>query len=80
MESEIALTAGIWRPLGALILASAVIMGSPGPSTISVTTLRKPTQLSYVLLVWLPHLCSLGLSCLEVSFESDHLFPVAFST
>lgn len=37
MEGEIALTAGIWRPLAALILASAVIMGSPGPSTISVT-------------------------------------------
>ncbi|MFI4986204.1 MAG: LysE family translocator [Alphaproteobacteria bacterium] len=28
---------GIWRPLTALILASVVIMGSPGPSTISAT-------------------------------------------
>ena len=37
MESEIALTAEVWRALGALILASAVVMGSPGPSTISVT-------------------------------------------
>jgi threonine/homoserine/homoserine lactone efflux protein len=37
MEGEIALASGTWRPLAALILASAVIMGSPGPSTISVT-------------------------------------------
>jgi threonine/homoserine/homoserine lactone efflux protein len=28
---------GLWRPLTALLLASAVIMGSPGPSTISLT-------------------------------------------
>ncbi|MBV9568901.1 MAG: LysE family transporter [Hyphomicrobiales bacterium] len=27
----------VWRPLLALILASVVVMGSPGPSTISVT-------------------------------------------
>lgn len=28
---------GIWRPLVSLILASLVVMGSPGPSTMSVT-------------------------------------------
>jgi threonine/homoserine/homoserine lactone efflux protein len=28
---------GLWRPLAALFLASAVVMGSPGPSTISLT-------------------------------------------
>ncbi|WP_342240425.1 LysE family translocator [Inquilinus sp. OTU3971] len=28
---------GLWRPLAALLLASSVVMGSPGPSTISVT-------------------------------------------
>lgn len=28
---------GLWRPLTALLLASAVVMGSPGPSTISLT-------------------------------------------
>ena len=28
---------GIWRPLASLILASLVVMGSPGPSTMSVT-------------------------------------------
>jgi threonine/homoserine/homoserine lactone efflux protein len=28
---------GLWRPLAALLLASAVVMGSPGPSTISLT-------------------------------------------
>ncbi|MGO4123625.1 LysE family translocator [Inquilinus sp. YAF38] len=27
----------LWRPLAALLLASAVVMGSPGPSTISLT-------------------------------------------
>ncbi|HWL88981.1 MAG TPA: LysE family transporter, partial [Polyangiaceae bacterium] len=37
MESYVAFEPGIWRPLASLILASAVIMGSPGPSTISVT-------------------------------------------
>jgi threonine/homoserine/homoserine lactone efflux protein len=31
------LLADLWRPLLALILASTVIMGSPGPSTISAT-------------------------------------------
>ena len=28
---------GLWRPFLALLLTSAVIMGSPGPSTISAT-------------------------------------------
>jgi threonine/homoserine/homoserine lactone efflux protein len=28
---------GLWRPLAALLLASSVVMGSPGPSTISLT-------------------------------------------
>lgn len=28
---------GLWRSLAALLLASAVVMGSPGPSTISLT-------------------------------------------
>lgn len=37
MESQIALMPEIWRPLAALLLASVVIMGSPGPSTVSVT-------------------------------------------
>lgn len=37
MVNGLALMPDIWRPLAALILASAVIMGSPGPSTISVT-------------------------------------------
>jgi threonine/homoserine/homoserine lactone efflux protein len=31
------LLAGFWQPLLALVLASTVIMGSPGPSTISAT-------------------------------------------
>ena len=31
--------AGIWQPIMQLILASLVIMGSPGPSTISVTAM-----------------------------------------
>jgi len=39
MQSDIALMSGIWRSLAALILASIVIMGSPGPSTISVTAM-----------------------------------------
>jgi threonine/homoserine/homoserine lactone efflux protein len=37
MTVQVGLMPAIWRPLVALILASAVIMGSPGPSTISVT-------------------------------------------
>jgi threonine/homoserine/homoserine lactone efflux protein len=39
MSSEIAFTSGIWRPLTSLILASVVVMGSPGPSTISATAM-----------------------------------------
>ncbi|MBV8766698.1 MAG: LysE family translocator [Hyphomicrobiales bacterium] len=37
MENGLAPNPELWRPLLALILASIVIMGSPGPSTISVT-------------------------------------------
>ena len=37
MENSVALMPEFWRPLLGLILASSVIMGSPGPSTISVT-------------------------------------------
>jgi threonine/homoserine/homoserine lactone efflux protein len=37
MTSQFASMLGLWRPFVALVLASAVIMGSPGPSTISAT-------------------------------------------
>jgi threonine/homoserine/homoserine lactone efflux protein len=37
MTSQYASMPGIWRPFIALVLTSAVIMGSPGPSTISAT-------------------------------------------
>jgi threonine/homoserine/homoserine lactone efflux protein len=37
MSSQVVLTPGIWRPVMSLILTSMVIMGSPGPSTISAT-------------------------------------------
>ncbi len=37
MTSQEFVLPGIWRPVLTLILASAVIMGSPGPSTMSVT-------------------------------------------
>jgi threonine/homoserine/homoserine lactone efflux protein len=37
MTSQLAVAPEIWRPVMALILASVVIMGSPGPSTISAT-------------------------------------------
>lgn len=37
MTSHVEVITGIWRPVMALILASVVVMGSPGPSTISVT-------------------------------------------
>jgi threonine/homoserine/homoserine lactone efflux protein len=37
MTGQVASMSGIWRPLLALILASLVVMGSPGPSTLSVT-------------------------------------------
>jgi threonine/homoserine/homoserine lactone efflux protein len=62
MESEIALTAGIWRPLGALILASAVIMGSPGPSTISVTAVGA----AFGVRRSLPYACGLILGTIAV--------------
>ena len=62
MESEIALTAGIWRRLGALILASAVIMGSPGPSTISVTAVGA----AFGVRRSLPYACGLILGTIAV--------------
>lgn len=37
MTSQAVFLPGIWRPVLTLILASVVIMGSPGPSTISAT-------------------------------------------
>ena len=37
MTSQAIFHAGIWRPVLTLILASVVIMGSPGPSTMSAT-------------------------------------------
>ncbi|HUZ64071.1 MAG TPA: LysE family transporter [Acetobacteraceae bacterium] len=37
MTSHAVFLPGIWRPVLTLILASAIIMGSPGPSTMSAT-------------------------------------------
>lgn len=37
MASQVGIIVAIWRPVIALILASMIVMGSPGPSTISVT-------------------------------------------
>jgi threonine/homoserine/homoserine lactone efflux protein len=39
MTSHAALLSGLWRPVMALIAASMVVMGSPGPSTISATAM-----------------------------------------
>lgn len=39
MTGELAFMAVPWRPVMALILASVVIMGSPGPSTVSATAM-----------------------------------------
>jgi threonine/homoserine/homoserine lactone efflux protein len=39
MAGQLAFLSGAWRPLTALMLASIVIMGSPGPSTISATAM-----------------------------------------
>ncbi len=36
MDTSLAIP-GLWGPLAALLLASTVVMGSPGPSTISLT-------------------------------------------
>jgi threonine/homoserine/homoserine lactone efflux protein len=37
MTDHLPALAELWRPLLSLILASAAVMGSPGPSTVSVT-------------------------------------------
>ena len=37
METQLTELPGLWQPLAALLLASAVVMGTPGPSTISLT-------------------------------------------
>jgi len=39
MDGQVVWLGGMWRPLIALILAGVVIMGSPGPSTISATAM-----------------------------------------
>jgi threonine/homoserine/homoserine lactone efflux protein len=39
MTSQLALQTEVWRPLMALILSASVVMGSPGPSTISATAM-----------------------------------------
>lgn len=39
MTDPVVFSSGIWRPLMTLVLASVVIMGSPGPSTISATAI-----------------------------------------
>jgi threonine/homoserine/homoserine lactone efflux protein len=39
MSGQIAVMPGIWRSVLALLLASVVVMGSPGPSTISATAM-----------------------------------------
>lgn len=46
---------GLWRPLAALLLASAVVMGSPGPSTISLTAVGA----SFGIRRSLPYACGL---------------------
>lgn len=52
MTGEFAFMAVPWRPVMALILASIVIMGSPGPSTVSATAMGAAfgirRSLSYV--------------------------------
>jgi len=37
LSSDILVSADLWRGIGALLLAAVVIMGSPGPSTVSAT-------------------------------------------
>ena len=39
MTEQVLSAAELWRPLSTLILAAIVVMGSPGPSTMSVTAL-----------------------------------------
>ncbi|WP_225772824.1 LysE family translocator [Inquilinus sp. Marseille-Q2685] len=55
MEAQLAELQGLWRPLAALLLASAVVMGSPGPSTISVTAVGA----SFGIRRSLPYACGL---------------------
>lgn len=55
MEAQLAELSGLWRPLAALLLASAVVMGSPGPSTISVTAVGA----SFGIRRSLPYACGL---------------------
>ncbi|TKB63782.1 MAG: LysE family translocator, partial [Mesorhizobium sp.] len=37
MAGQVLLDQQLWQQLLALVLASAIVMGSPGPATISVT-------------------------------------------
>ena len=49
MTEPLLLQPDLWRQLLALVLASAVVMGSPGPATISVTAVGAACGLRHSL-------------------------------
>jgi len=55
MDASLADLPGLWRPLAGLLLASLVVMGSPGPSTISLTAVGA----SFGIRRSLPYACGL---------------------
>jgi len=62
MSEQVLSLSGLWRPLAALILASAAVMGSPGPSTMSVTAVGA----AFGLRRSLDYLCGLILGTIAV--------------
>jgi threonine/homoserine/homoserine lactone efflux protein len=83
MTGQTALLSGIWRPFLTLILASVVVMGSPGPSTISVTAVgaaygfrRSLNYMCGLILGTTAVLCAVALGVVAILLSIPHGAPV----
>ena len=86
MSSQAVVLSGIWRPALALILASVVIMGSPGPSTMSVTAVgavygfRRSLKYAGGLIVGTTAvLFTVAIGIMTVVLSIPHAAPVLFT-
>ena len=83
MTSQAALDSGMWRPVLTLIFASVVIMGSPGPSTMSVTAVgtafgfRRSLAYAWGLILGTTAvLCAVAVGVVTIVLSIPHGAPV----
>jgi threonine/homoserine/homoserine lactone efflux protein len=83
ITSQTDLLTGMCRPLLALILTSVVVMGSPGPSTISATAVgaayglrRSLTYVCGLILGTIAVLLSVGIGVVAILVSIPHAAPV----